>query len=704
MDLDPLLNPKSIAIVGATARENSWPNRIWNNLKRFGYKGKVYPVNPRYGALWGLTCYPTLDELPETVDSAIIIVPAPSVIELLKGTRPPKFRSATIFSGGFGEGDDPEGLRRKELLAAYAREKGVRFCGPNCMGLISMGSRAVLFPDQRLSLLQPGGLALVSQSGGLAGSLIRAVLSRGLGLSYLVNSGNEADAGTADFLHYFLRDESTKLVAAIVEGVRDAEKFLSAAEEARACGKPIIVLKIGSSPKGAEATLAHTGALAGNDRVFDAFCLKGGIVRVSDLDELVHTAELFLRLKRLPAGRRAAFVTFSGGLRGFLSDLAYEAGLELPDLNPETEKALGELLGVGTSVGNPLDTGWSGLSSQDTYLRCVRLLLNDPNVDMLAVQEELPPDNVRPDKESNLLALARVAAESPKPIAVFSMATQGANEYGREFKKRCPLPFLEGAQNAVKALEHLGSYAAAVERLRRLPPPPAPAPLGTRERELLTGKKVLDEWESHELIGRYGVPFARAIVAADIKEAVRAAETIGFPVVVKLGASGVTHKTELGGVKMNLRNAGEVESACREIEASFRNYRPSDRAGFLVQESVPRGVETIIGSMNDPQFGPAVMFGLGGEFVEIYRDVSFRMAPLTREEALEMIRSIKGFRVLAGFRGKAPVDIDTLSKAIVSVSLLAAAGRDLIDCIDVNPFICLPEGGKAVDAVIVTRS
>ena len=703
-NLSALLDPQSVAIVGASPKAG-WPARLWANLKQVGYPGKVYPVNPNYETMWGVKCYRSLEELPEVVDHAVIIIPADRVIAMLRNSPRPLFRSATVYSGGFGEGGDAEGLKRKEFLRAYARENNVRFCGPNCMGLVSTRSRAMLFPDQRLADMREGGLAIVAQSGGLLGSLVRAAQSWGIGFSYLVTSGNEADADLSDYLRHFLNDERTKVLGAFIEGVRDGEKFIAVAREALKLGKPIVALKVGRSAKGSASALAHTGALAGNDRVFDAVCAENGIVRVRNLDELLNSAELFLNLNHLPPGRKTAYVTFSGGLKGLLSDLAQDAEVELSQLKTETEAELNNLLGVGSSVGNPLDTGWGGLSSQETYLKCVHLLLDDPEVDLLALQEELPQDNIRPDKQSNLLALAEISRQSPKPLAVYSMATQSINDYGREFKQNCRLPFLQGAENMVRTMKRLAMFGEVVEAYRRERTQVALKPLSARAREKLTGTKVLSEWEAYQMMSEYGVPVCNARVAADSSEAVRAAEEIGYPVAIKLMAFGVTHKSELGGVKLNLSTSQEIERACKEISAAFRARSPGAAIeGFLVQELVRGGVETIIGTDNDPQFGPVVMFGLGGTAVEIYRDVTFRIAPVSPEEAAKMIRSIKGYPLLTGFRGASAVDEQFLRHAIVAVSELAAAGAELIQSIDINPFICLPHGGKAVDAMIVTRA
>lgn len=704
-DLTPLLEPKSVAIIGASPKPG-WPLRIWGMLQHFQFPGEVYLVNPRYETLWERPCYPSLDALPQAVDNAVFIVPANVVVDMLERSAAARFRAATVLSGGFGEGGDADGLKRKSFLQAYARKHGTPMCGPNCMGLGSMRSRAMLFPEQRLNRLRHGGLAMVSQSGGLLGGLVRAGLGQGIGVSYFVTSGNEIVAELSDYIHHFLQDDQTRVVAAFVEGIKDAGKFIRVAKEALELRKPIITLKIGRSEQAVAAALAHTGSLAGNDRVFDAACAEHGVLRVNDLDEFLNAAELFLRVRGLPPGRRAAFVTFSGGLRGLISDLAQDAGLELPPLAASTEQKLSALLGVGTAIGNPLDTGWSGLSSRETYLKCIDILLSDRDIDMLVLQEELPLSNARPDKEGNLMAVAEVAEKSYKPISMFSMITQSLNDYARDFKARCPLPFLQGADNAVKMQNHLANFSAAVQRRRERESaaPAALKPLSERAKGLLASKQALNEWEAYSIFAERDIPAAKVELATTPAEAIRSAKEVGAAVALKLVAPGVTHKTELDGIRLNLGTPEEIEAAWREMEESFERRAPGRAlGGFLVQEMIRGGIETIIGTDNDPQFGPVVMFGIGGQAVEIYKDVVFRLAPVTPDEAAEMIRAIKGFPLLSGFRGKPAVDLNGLTRAIAAVSQLAAAGQELIQHIDVNPFICTPGGGRAVDAVIVTR-
>jgi len=573
-DLSSLLDPRSVAIVGASPKAG-WPARLWANLQHWHYPGRVYPVNPNYETMWGAKCYRSLEELPEVVDHAVIIIPADRVVELLRKSARGLFRSATIYSGGFGEGGDPEGLRRKEFLQAYARENNVCFCGPNCMGLVSTGSRAMLFPDQRLADIREGGLAIVSQSGGLVGALVRAAVGWGIGLSYFVTSGNEADAELSDYLHHFLNHERTKVIGAFIEGVRDGEMFLAVAQEALALGKPIIALKVGRSAKGEAAAMAHTGALAGNDSVFDAVCLQNGVVRVRDLDELLNCAELFLNLNHLPPGQKTAFVTFSGGLKGLLSDLAQDAEVELSQLEPQTEAELDNLLGVGSSVGNPLDTGWGGLSSQETYLKCVHLLLDDPQVDLLALQEELPQSNLRPDKESNLLALAEISRKSPKPFAMFSMITQSINDYGLEFKQTCRLPFLQGAGNMVRTMKRLAIFGEAVQaHLRqRKSSPVAIRTLSARAKQKLAGRKILNEWEAYQVTSECGLPIAKTIFAISSDAAVQAAEELGYPVVMD-----ATHSVQLPSAGNTSGGQPKFILPLAKAAAAVGTRRPSRRA------------------------------------------------------------------------------------------------------------------------------
>ena len=704
-DLSKLLDPQSVAIVGVSPRTGA-SARIRENIQRFNFPGEIYLVNPRYETLWGEKCYASLDDLPETVDNAIFCVPAPTVVSLLEKSTGNHFRAAIVRGADFGEDRSPEGLKRKAFLEDFARAHEVRFCGPNCMGLVSMRAHAFLFPETRFAGLREGGLAIVSQSGGLVGGLFRAATGHGMGLSYVVSGGNEVDAELADYINHFFKDEQTRVIAAFVEGVKDAEKFIDVARRAAAQSKPIIVLKIGSSPKGVEAALAHTGSLAGDDRLFDAASQCYGVIRARDIDELFNTAELFLNVNRLPEKKGAVFITFSGGLKGLMSDLAYDCGLALPDLAPDTVAQLDRLLGIGTSVGNPLDTGFSGLSSQETLLKCIVALIGDPNIPVVALQAELPQSDTRPETESNLMELAKIAERSPKPLVAFAMATQNLNDYGLEFKARCRLPFLESAQNSVRALAHLGNYSSALKRMRgdENQSSTSVQPLTTGAKEILSRTKIITEWRAYQVLAEYGVPIAKTILTMDVAGAVKAAGELGYPVAVKVAAANATHKTELGGIRLGLKDDAAVERACREIANALSKARPEiSLDGFLIQEMIDGGVEAIIGTINSPEYGPAIMFGLGGMFVEVYQDVIFRLAPVTHEEALEMIGAIKGYPLLTGFRGAPPVDVESLAAVLVRVSELASAASDIIQSLDINPFIALPQGGKAVDALIVTR-
>lgn len=607
---------------------------------------------------------------------------------------------------GFGRRHGADGIRK------YCHQKTVvtdRFGMKdefNCMGLVSVRRKAVLFPDLRLPDLQPGGLAVVSQSGGLVGSLTRTMLSRGLGLTHYVSSGNEAVSELSQYVHYFAHDPDVRVILAIVEGVKDPELLARAVQEAAAAGKPVVILKVGRSPKGMAAALAHTGSLAGDDRIFEAFCKSYGLVRVGDVSEMLNTAEFFQRTSCLPSGSRAAYITFSGGLRALVADLAADAGLELPELSRESERRLAQVLGVGSSVGNPLDAGWAGLSSQETFLLCVNTLLDDPNVDAVVVQEDLPQNDVRPDKESNLMAVADIAKTSAKPIAVFSCVSPGANAYGLAFKAKCGLPFLDEARDSVLAVKHLADFAQTVRKRgtsTREEGDSKPT-LSAEQIEWLQRKRSLNEWESYALLRRFEVPVAEAARAGTAEEAADIADRMGYPIVVKALVQGITHKTEAGLVELGLARRSDVLAACRRMAARLDGAHAGAFEGFLVQEMVRDGIETIIGAVDDPQLGPAVMFGIGGEFVEIYRDVVFRMVPCSEESAREMIRSIKARALLEGFRGRAVVDERALASAIVAVSDMMLAGGGLIGSIDINPFLCLPRGGKALDALVVPKA
>ena len=416
-----LFAPRNIAIVGASDRPGNWSQRVYRSLKRFDFPGAIYAVNPRNQTVWdGETCYPSLAALPEAPDHVVVIVPGQAAIDTIVEAGRAKARSATVFSGGFGEGGNPKGRELGAALKRAVEEAGIAVSGPNCMGNLSAAGRLMTIPDDRITELERGPAAIVGQSGGIVMAIHRALLARGVRAGYAVTSGNEVGLTMADYIRFLADDADTKAIACFIESIRNPAAFRSACEYAHRVGKPIVAVKIGGSEESRKAALAHTGSLAGSLACFDAVAETVGIVRVDTLDEVVETVEYFTHAKP-PKGPRLGALTFSGGLKGLLLEAATRNGLSFPPLLPETNAKVAEVLGVGTSLGNPLDAGFAALSSSEAYFRGIETLLKDPNIDVLLVQEELPPQPRLNNKVENLKTVDKMVENSDKPIAVVSM-------------------------------------------------------------------------------------------------------------------------------------------------------------------------------------------------------------------------------------------------------------------------------------------
>jgi len=704
----PLFSPRSVAILGASDRPASWPDVIYRNLTLHGFTGEIYPVNPKYQTLWGKPCYRAVRHIPGEIDQAIVLIPNHAVLSSLREAVEKGCRSAIVISGGFRESGTAEGRALEEELSAFAEKTSIKICGPNCVGLLSI-SNAYLPTTYGIPKEKPpfaGGLSLVSQSGGFLGNLLQSATDRGIGFRYLVSSGNEAGLDLADYVDYFLDDPATKVVGLFIEGVKHADKFWQACLKARELEKPIVAMKLGRSEKAKRAALSHTGSITGSDEVFDAVFQKLGIVRADDPDELLETAALFLDAP-LPKGSGLGVLTNSGGLRGMVCDTAEKFSVELPALSSSTTTALNEFLSVGSAVDNPLDGGWGVLSSLDNFQRSVELLLKDPDIHILALQGKLPED---PNSEAarRYLQAAELARIHRKPVVVFSIFSYSVTEAGRAFKAQCPLPFVHGLDKSFKAIRSFLRYASRLPEDRKGGDTPR-ASVGeptcaAAAEKIIAGKKILSEVETEKLLELYGIPCAREKLAASAREAGEIADAIGYPVALKTVSPQILHKTEAGEVRLNLRDRKEVEGGFAELMEKARDTHPeASIMGILVQEMVSEGVEVILGIHPDPQFGPVLAFGLGGIFVELLKDLAYRLPPLDCDEAMAMIRQIKGYPLLAGFRSLPPADLPALAQALVQLSRLALDLKGESFSLDINPLKVLPmgKGIKVIDALAV---
>jgi acetyltransferase len=708
-----LLNPANIAIVGASDRPGSWSGGVRRALTRAQFAGKVYPVNPRNKTVWdGEACYPSLRELPEPPDHVVVLVPGAAAAETITDAGRAGARSATMFSSGFGEGGDPQGRALGETLRRAIAEAGIAVSGPNCNGNLAAPGRLLTIPDDRIRELARGPAAIVGQSGGIVMALYRTLAGRAIATSYALTSGNELGLCSADYIRYLADDPEIKVIGCFLEAIRNPQDFRSACEHARGAGKPVVAIKIGGSEESRKAALAHTGALAGSLACFDAVAEALGLIRVSTLDEMIETIDYFTHAKP-PKGARLGALTFSGGLRGLMLESAARNGLAFPALEPQTTARLAEVLGVGTSLGNPLDGGYSVLSSRDTYFKTIDTLLADPNIDALLVQEELPAAPGTNAKTENLREVDRRAAAGAKPIAVVSMISYNFSDHTRSFRAELShLPVLHEVDKALKAVAAAGRYGALAVRGDGAPAAGASAAEQAaiaqaikQARPMGDGRSVLDEADSKALLRGYGIGSPRERTAASLDEALRAANEIGYPVVLKLLAAEVTHKSDIGGVVVGIRNDAELRSAHQRIAGNFARARPGARLKHVLVAQQINGPELVLGVQRDPEVGPVVMFGAGGVLLELARDVAFGAVPLAHWQAQAMIERTSAGRLLQGYRGAPAADRESVIAALLALGRLAGDLGERLESIDVNPFVALPvgQGALALDALVVLR-
>ncbi len=697
--LDPIFAPAAIAVIGATEREGSVGRALLENLAR-SFAGRVYPVNPKRSEILGQRAYPSLASLPGPVDLALIATPAATVPGLVSECVAAQVRGAIVLSAGFRE-TGPAGAELERRVLAEARRGGLRLVGPNCLGLMrpSTGLNATF--ASRLAL--PGKVALISQSGALCTSILDWSLKERVGFSGFVSIGSMLDLGWGDFIDYFSDDPETQSLLIYMESIGDASAFLSAAREA-ALKKPIIVLKAGASPAAAHAAASHTGALTGSDEVLDAAFRRVGVLRVRRIAELFLMAETLAKQPR-PAGPRLAIVTNAGGPGVLATDALASVGGELADLAPETMKKLNGFLPPHWSRGNPVDL--LGDADPERYRRGVAVVLQDPGVDgVLAVLT--PQQMSEPTRTAE--ALTQIGDRQGKPLLASWMGGEDVAA-GIDFFNEGGIPTFPYPDTAAQVFHYMWQYSAHLKNLYEtpsLPPgdgagaPDREAARALLERALAEGRTLLDEAESKALLGAYRIPTVPTRIARDEEEAVAIAESLGFPVVLKIFSRSVTHKSDVGGVQLNLLDAVAVREAFRKIAANVADrVGPKAFEGVTVQPMVEtRGYELILGSSCDPQFGPVMLFGSGGTLVEVYRDRALALPPLTTTLARSLMSQTRIYRALLGVRGRPPVDMKALEGLLVDFSRLILE-QPWIRELDINPLLVSETGMLALDARVL---
>jgi acyl-CoA synthetase (NDP forming) len=696
--LSALFRPRSIAVVGASQDPAKIGGRPVQTLRALGYGGTIYPVNARGGEVQGLRAFRAMAELPQPADLALIAVPAASVAKAIAECGAAGTRTAVVFTSGFAE-TGASGEQLQATLKETARRAGVRMLGPNCLGAMSFPDRA--FATFSIALqggpVTPGPIGIVSQSGNIGAYLLLLARERGIGLSRWVATGNECDIDVADCLEWMAGDPETRVILCCLETCRNAGRLIGAFEAARRAGKPVIVLKAGASIVGQAAAHSHTGALAGSDAVFGAVFRQFGVLRAASIEELLDIGQAVADLPAsgLPRGNRLGIYTLSGGFGVLAADAATTARLEIPELARETQQRILELVPFAGSR-NPVDATAHVTGQPELFERTLDIVLQDEHIDTLLIFLTSSPyvERLRTNFESTFRNLRR-----KYPDRLIVVSAHGPEAFTALLRSE-QYVVVDGTDRACAVIGALAQLGAALRR-----PFPAAAPAATDAH--VTRTEGADERAAKRLLAEWGIPVVADRLARNADAAVEAAAALGLPVALKIASPDIAHKTEVGGVVLDLRTSDEVRAGFDEMMARVRARAPAARIdGVLVTPMVKEGIETILGVTRDPIFGPVVMFGLGGVFAEVLQDVTFRKAPFDEVEALRMIREIRSFAILDGARGRPRADLSALAAALAALSRLAVAAADEIAEIDVNPLVVLPEGRGvlALDALVVPRA
>src|SRR3979490_2067059 len=681
-----MLHPRNIVLVGATDKPGNYAERIWNNLIKYQFGGGLYPVNAKRETIWGVPCYKDFASLPDKPDHVLVLVPARFAVQVIRDAAAAGARSATIVTSGFSELQDAESQRLAEELKQAVKETGLAVTGPNCLGNLSAGENLFTNIDDRIVTMEAGSVAIAGQSGAIVMAIRQTLEDRGVGVGYMVTTGNEAGLETPDLMAYFAADPSIRVIVVYLEGVRNTKVFREACKAARAAGKPVIALKLGSSEGGRAAAMAHTGALAGSIETFDAISTREGVIRVRGLDELIETTECFVHAA-VPKGDRLAPGTLSGGKPGLLIDASYPAGLNFAPLSGHVSSELVKMLGPGSIVGNPLDAGFAAVVDPSVYMQSIKLMIDDPDTDIVIIDAELPkaPHELR---ERNLRIVNEMAGAASKPVVYISTMSIGFTEFTKGLRKSLPhIAVMQGLDRAVGAIKSLIDYAS----LRKAVPEvgsssSASAPAG-REKMLknATGA-ALDEVASKKLLKAYGIPVPREEIAETAADAVKIAKKIGFPVVAKVVSADILHKSDIGGVALNLNSPADVRKAFNDITARVKKLKNKPKLeGILIAQQVKAELELVVGASLDAEMGPVVLFGTGGVDIELMKDVALAGAPLDAAEARALIDRTKAGVKLRGYRGKPALHTASAVKALVGLSNLMADAGTRIAPIHANP-------------------
>jgi acyl-CoA synthetase (NDP forming) len=702
LDIERLVEPRSIAIIGASNDPKSISGQPMRFLMQHGYQGALYPVNPKYAEIAGVTCHPSIAALPNTPDLALILVAARRVPDMLRQCGEKGIGFAIVYSSGFAEAGEA-GAALQEECAAIAKAFGIRVIGPNCQGLVSTGAGVYAGFGAPFGVdYRRGGLSLISQSGGFGCALLLMADELGIGLRHFITTGNEADVSLLELVDACIADPQTSMIAAYIEGLKDARRLVEVANRALDAGKPLLAWKVGNTADGAKAAASHTANLGGASALYRTAFRQSGVVEVTDVADLGDYAKAF-EAQRLPHGNRIAVVTLSGGAGILITDACAERGMSVPALSAQTLARLKPIVPAFASLNNPVDLTAGILAEPRIFADALQIIADDPNIDAVAIMAAAASGDVA---LAMATAIVRVYAATDKPMMLAWNARREMAREAYEMIEAHEVPLYATPVRCGRAFAVLSDYARA-QRARaaaRAMQVHACAAYGVKEaRALLASSEGdLTEHASQALLSAYGIATPQSALANTREDACAIARSIGFPVVIKVQSPDIPHKTEAGAVRVGIDDAATLADAFDEIIANARRHVPHARIeGVLVQEEIRDAIEMIVGVENDASFGPAVMCGLGGIYAEVLKDVTFRLAPVTHADAHAMIRELRAFAMLDGARGKPPADIEALVETIVALSTMALDQQANLKELDINPLFVLPtgKGVRAGDAL-----
>jgi acyl-CoA synthetase (NDP forming) len=699
--LDSFFAPDSIALIGASRDHEKIPGRLLAMLRKNDFAGKLYPINPNYGEIDGLKCYKSIADVEAPIDLAVIIIPARAVLGALEQCAAAGVRNAVIISSGFAE-EGGDSAAMQDAIAALAKKTGMRISGPNAEGFYSQVQRvAATFsptvdvkPDAPDLVATRRRIGIVAQSGGIGFAIYHRAKALGIALSYVVSAGNESDLGAGEFLDYMVQDDSTDLILLFIEGIRDVDKFLAAARRAAEIGKPVIVAKVGRSGAGERAAASHTASMAGWSAAYDAVFARYGFIVSNDLDEAVSIAAV-LTTNPLPKGDRVAVLTVSGGAGIWGADTVSMQGLKVPELSAAIQSEIKKLLPTYGAAGNPIDVTAQGVNTGGLQ-RSIDLLHGSDEVDAILVVLSLSSDVRMPFNEAELKP---VLDAQNKPVVFYSYTLP--SHFARTELAKSGAVVLSGLTHVGVAMRRLVDYTKF-----RLAPPADGAVLPSRDLSSFLKSPKLSEFDSKSLLRDTGIWLPDEVLVTERDALDDAIARVGFPMVMKIQSPDIAHKSEVGGVRVNITSKGEAFAAYQSLLDNARRHRPSaDIQGVLVGPMAKKGVEIIVGTLQDATFGAMVMVGLGGITTELFRDVVYRPAPVSAAEACAMLDALQAAPLLHGFRGAAKADVAALSQLISQISVLAARHAEEISEIELNPVLVHPigEGVTIVDALVVRR-